>query len=59
MKKKTIIFAILIIAFTINLKAHINSPEQTDAHIFGHVLDKRTKEHLPYVTIKLQGTTVV
>lgn len=58
MKNRIIIFVILIIAFTINLKAHINSPEQTDAHIFGHVLDKRTKEHLPYVTIKLQGTTV-
>ncbi|HLW09558.1 MAG TPA: carboxypeptidase-like regulatory domain-containing protein, partial [Fermentimonas sp.] len=58
MKKIIIIFAILIVVFKINLNAYNNSPDQTDAHIFGHVLDKRTKEHLPYVTIKLQGTTV-
>lgn len=32
--------------------------KQTDAHIFGHVLDKNTKEHLPYVTVRLKGTTI-
>src|SRR5690606_18445287 len=47
-----------IAALTTNLNADSNSPNQTDAHIFGHVLDKKTKEHLPFVTIKLQGTTV-
>ena len=31
---------------------------KTDANIFGHVLDAKTKEHLPYVTIQLKGTTV-
>ena len=35
-----------------------NHPAQSDANIFGHVLDRKTKEHLPYVTIKLQGTTI-
>ncbi len=31
---------------------------KTDANVFGHVLDASTKEHLPYVTIQLKGTTV-
>jgi len=29
----------------------------TDANIFGHVLDKNTQEHLPYVTLQFKGTT--
>lgn len=28
----------------------------SDANVFGHVLDKKTKEHLPYVTVALKGT---
>jgi outer membrane receptor for ferrienterochelin and colicins len=34
------------------------SRDKTDANVFGHVLDASTKEHLPYVTIQLKGTTV-
>lgn len=30
----------------------------TDAHIHGHVIDKTTGEHLPYVVIMLKGTTI-
>ena len=30
----------------------------TDANIYGHVLDSKTGEHLPFVTIKLKGTTI-
>ena len=30
-----------------------------DPHIIGHVIDKKTNEHLPYVTISLVGTTYV
>ncbi len=30
----------------------------TDANIFGHVIDKKTGEHLPGVTILLKGTTL-
>ena len=32
--------------------------EATDAHLFGHVIDSRTRQHLPYVTIALVGTTL-
>ena len=32
--------------------------KKSDANIIGHVLDKKTKEHLPYITIALKGTTI-
>ena len=56
--KKLIIIALLALTFNNNITGKNISPDQTDANIFGHVLDKVTKEHLPYVTIKLQGTTI-
>ena len=31
----------------------------TDANIFGHVKDARTGEHVPFVVIKVKGTTIV
>ncbi|MCD8041724.1 MAG: TonB-dependent receptor [Tannerellaceae bacterium] len=30
----------------------------SDANVVGHVLDKRTSEHLPFINIYLQGTTI-
>ena len=30
----------------------------TDAHIYGHVIDKATGEHLPYIVVLLKGTTI-
>ena len=32
--------------------------DNTDAHIHGHVIDKTTGEHLPYVVVLLKGTTI-
>ena len=39
---------------------HPNHPElrKSDANIIGHILDKNTKEHLPYITVALKGTTI-
>lgn len=34
-----------------------NNLNSSDANIVGHVLDKRTGEHLPFINIFLQGTT--
>lgn len=31
--------------------------QETDANIFGHVIDKQTHEHLPYVNLVIKGTT--
>lgn len=30
---------------------------ETDAHLFGHVVDSRNGEHIPYATVVLEGTT--
>ena len=30
----------------------------SDANVFGHVLDKKTGEHLPFITVLLKGTTI-
>ena len=32
--------------------------QDTDAHIHGHVIDKNTGEHLPYIVVTLKGTTI-
>ena len=32
--------------------------KKSDANIIGHVLDKNSEEHLPYITIALKGTTI-
>lgn len=32
--------------------------QDTDAHIHGHVIDKITGEHLPYIVVMLKGTTI-
>ena len=32
--------------------------DETDAHIHGHVIDKSTGEHLPYIVVMLRGTTI-
>ena len=32
--------------------------QHTDAHIHGHVIDKATGEHLPYIVVMLKGTTI-
>ena len=31
---------------------------ESDANIFGHVLDKRNGEHLPFISVILKGTTI-
>ena len=50
---KNIIIAIL---FAANIVA-IQAQKTTDSHIVGHVLDKNTQEHLPFVSISIKGTT--
>ena len=56
--KKFIIITLIVVLFNNYIKADNNITDQTDANIYGHVLDKKTNEHLPYATVKLQGTTI-
>ena len=55
MKIKHIILALLCL-ISINISS--SEAKSTDANIFGHVLDKNTQEHLPYVTLQIKGTTL-
>ena len=32
--------------------------KETDTNVIGHVTEKHTKEHMPYVVIQLAGTTI-
>lgn len=56
--KKIISLILCLFAVFLYVQADENTPRQTDANIFGHVLDKKTKEHLPYASIRLKGTTI-
>ena len=42
---------------TLALLPIISAAQVTDANIFGHVIDKTTKEHLPFVNVIVKGTT--
>ena len=35
-----------------------DTDKSTDANVYGHVIDKKSGEHMPYVTIQLKGTTI-
>ena len=49
------IFSALVAALCVMLSAEA---QDTDAHIYGHVIDKATGEHLPYIVVMLKGTTI-
>lgn len=55
MKIKYIFLALLCL---IASKIYAEEPKITDANIFGHVLDKKSQEHLPYVTFQIKGSTI-
>lgn len=52
---KKIIIHLLFVFASIFLTAQT---KRTDAHIVGHVLDKNTGKHLPFVHVTLKGTTI-
>ena len=53
------IFSALVVALMTVLPSKANETETgTDAHIYGHIIEKSTGEHLPYITIMLKGTTM-
>jgi outer membrane receptor for ferrienterochelin and colicins len=35
-----------------------SAAEKCEATIHGHITDSRTKEHIPYITVTIDGTTV-
>lgn len=60
-KTKLSIFATALLLFTANLLIATETEKETgktDANIAGHVIDKATGEHLPFVSILVKGTAV-
>ena len=57
---KRLFSALVAVIFMIpSAMAALNETEgHTDAHIHGHVIDRNTGEHLPYITVILKGTTI-
>ena len=49
------IFSALVAALCIVLSAEA---QDTDAHIYGHIIDKATGEHIPHIFVMIQGTTI-
>ena len=49
------IFSALVAALCMMLSAEASN---TDTHIYGHIIDKATGEHLPYIVVVLKGTTI-
>lgn len=55
------LFFALVAALCVVLSAKADNTDNidnTDAHIHGHVIDKSTGEHLPYIVVMLKGTTI-
>lgn len=47
----------IIVLLALTLFGNWIVAQETDANIFGHVIDKQTHEHLPYVNLVIKGTT--
>ena len=57
MRKYISAFAVALCVM-LSAKANNIEPNPTDSHIYGHVIDKTTGEHLPYIVVMLKGTTL-
>lgn len=63
MKKIVSIFLslfVVLLSVTAKSSDHPEYPElrKSDANIVGHILDKKTKEHLSFISVALKGTTI-
>lgn len=56
--QKYILIIFCLIAVSSNSWAESTEQTSSDANIVGHVIDKKTGEHLPYITIAIKGTTI-
>ena len=48
----------IVVITLLILAVSISAQEKSDANIFGHVIHKDTKEHIPFVNIALKGTSI-
>ena len=57
---KTFIYILLCLCcvFAVANAEEHNALNPSDANIVGHIIDKKTGEHLPFINLFLQGTTI-
>lgn len=60
MKRTLIILTVILSLMPLAVYGQANYPklDKSDANIIGHVTDKNTGEHMPYVNIFLKGTVI-
>lgn len=58
MNKIIILILCLCCPLTVAWATEEEKMNASDANVFGHVLDKETGEHLPFITVILKGTTI-
>ena len=56
--KKYIFFVVGAVCLLLSATAYADDLKASDANVIGHVLEKSSREHLPYITVSLKGTTV-
>lgn len=56
--KEYIFFVVGVVCLLLSATVSANDLNKSDANIIGHVLEKKTGEHLPYITVSLKGTTI-
>lgn len=52
------IFVVGVICSLLSTAVYAEDLKSTDANVIGHVVEKSTGEHLPYMTVSLKGTTI-
>uniref|UniRef100_A0AB33J4M6 TonB-dependent receptor n=1 Tax=Prevotella sp. GTC17259 TaxID=3236795 RepID=A0AB33J4M6_9BACT len=57
-KLRLFLFCVLM-GFAFSVNAETDTPlGKTDANVYGHVVDRKTGEHLPYAHVTVKGTTL-
>ena len=58
MKTRFLLFITILFSIISTTAAFAQREKATDANIHGHVIDARTRAHIPFVTISLKDTTI-
>lgn len=58
MRILSILLGTMLVLFPQLSYSNEHQTKDSDTNIVGHVIDKHTKEHLPYITVMLSGTTI-
>lgn len=56
--KKLILLAVMCLVYHTLFADETTPTPKSDAHLYGHVIDSKTGEHLPYATVTIPGTTI-